>query len=70
MPKIVIRLRDEDYQKVVKTIQTNGLLDWEHETFSGSEICLGITPIGCNIIVKGYQECEIDHVFVDFCESD
>ena len=66
MPEIIIHLTDKEFEKVQNTISNNGNTDLAHETFSGTEIIISLTPFGNSLEVKGYTNCEIDNVLVEF----
>lgn len=66
MPEIIIHLTDKEFQKVQNTISHNGNTDLAHETFSGTEINIALTPFGNILEVKGYTNCEINDVLVEF----
>jgi len=66
MPEIIIHLTDKEFELVKKTISNNGKTDLEHETFSGTEIKLGLSPFGNTLDVKGYSSCEINDVLIEF----
>jgi hypothetical protein len=66
MPEIIIHLTDKEFKKVKNTISYNGKTDLEHETFSGTELKIGLTPFGNFLQVKGYITCEIENVLVEF----
>lgn len=69
MPQIIIHLTDDEFQKVIETVRYNGTTDLEEETFSGTEIIVGMCPIGHSLTVKGYRKCEIDNVGIEFKEE-
>lgn len=68
MPKIIIDLTEVEYQMIKKTINHNGKTDLDNETFSGTEIKIEMTPFGNYLTVKGYEECKIEFVGVEFRE--
>lgn len=65
MPEIIIHLTDKEFEKIQNSISHNGKTDLEHETFSGTELKIGLTPFGNFLEVKGYTNCEIDNVLVE-----
>ena len=66
MPQIIIHLDDDEFQKVQETLQQNGKIDLDNETFSGTEIKVAMSPYGNSLTLKGYQQCEIENVCVEF----
>lgn len=68
MPQITIHLTDQEYQKIQETMNHNGKTDLGNESFSGTEIRIEMTPFGNFLKIKGYKECEIDLVGVEFQE--
>lgn len=66
MPEIIIHLTDKEFLRVQNTISNNGNTDLANETFSGTELKIGLTPFGNFLEVKGYTNCEIDNVLVEF----
>lgn len=66
MPQIIIHLTDVEFRKVQEALQYNGKTDLENETFSGTEINVAMSPYGNFLTLKGYQQCEIENVSVEF----
>lgn len=68
MPQIIIDLTEEEYKKIKKTINYNKKNDLDNESFSGTEIKIEMSPFGNFLKIKGYNECEIEFVGVEFRE--
>lgn len=66
MPEIIIHLTDQEFDIVKNTISYNGRTDLEHETFSGTEINIALSPFGNTLEIKGYKNCEIEDVGIEF----
>lgn len=66
MPQIIIHLTDGEFQKALETLQYNGKIDLENETFSGTDINVAMSPYGSFLTINGYQKCEIENVWVEF----
>ena len=66
MPQIIIHLTDDEFQKIKETLRYNGKIDLDNETFSGTEIKVAMSPYGNFLTLKGYQQCEIENVSVEF----
>lgn len=66
MPQIIIDLTEEEYQKIKKTINYNKKNDLDNESFSGTEIKIEMSPFGNFLKIKGYNECEIQNVGIQF----
>jgi len=64
MPEIIIKITDEQLEKVKETLNYNGNLDLEGETFNGSSLEIDLLPFIHMMTVKGYKEEYIGDVEV------
>lgn len=65
MPEIIIKISDEQLEKIKETLNYNGSLDLSEETFNGSSIEIDLLPFIHMMKVKGYKEEYIGDVFVE-----
>ncbi|WP_312554612.1 hypothetical protein [Empedobacter brevis] len=56
MPEIIIKITEEQLEKIKETLNYNGSLDLSEETFNGSSIEIDILPFINMMTVKGYKE--------------
>lgn len=56
MPEIIIKILDEQLEKIKETLNYNGSLDLSEETFNGSSIEIDLLPFIHMMTVKGYKE--------------
>lgn len=64
MPEIIIKISDEQLEKIKETLNYNGSLDLSEETFDGSSIEIDLLPFIHMMTVKGYKEEYIGDVEV------
>lgn len=64
MPEIIIKISDEQLEKINETLNYNGSLDLSEETFNGSSIEIDLLPFIHMMTVKGYKEEYIGDVQV------
>ncbi|SFN16685.1 hypothetical protein SAMN05421738_107161 [Algoriella xinjiangensis] len=64
MPEIIIKISDEQLEKIKETLNYNGSLDLSEETFNGSSIEIDLLPFIHMMTVKGYKEEYIGDVQV------
>ncbi|MGV1000562.1 hypothetical protein ACTS9U_03885 [Empedobacter falsenii] len=64
MPEIIIKISDEQLEKINETLNYNGSLDLSEETFNGTSIQIDLLPFIHMMTVKGYKEEYIGDVQV------
>ena len=64
MPEIIIKISEEQLEKINETLNYNGTLDLSEETFNGSYIEIDLLPFIHMMTVKGYKEEYIGDVQV------
>lgn len=64
MPEIIIKISDEQLEKINETLNYNGSLDLSEETFNGTSIQIDLLPFIHMMKVKGYKEEYIGDVEV------
>ena len=69
MAKIILHLDDFQFQKLETILSNNGQTDLNNETFSGTEICVGISPYGHFLDVSGYKSESIGEISVELLKE-
>lgn len=64
MPEIIIKISDQQLEKIKETLNYNGSLDLSEETFNGSSIEIDLLPFIHMMTIKGYKEEYIGDVQV------
>jgi len=64
MPEIIIKISDQQLEKIKETLNYNGSLDLSEETFNGSSIEIDLLPFIHTMTIKGYKEEYIGDVQV------
>ena len=64
MPEIIIKISEEQLEKINETLNYNGSLDLSEETFNGTSIEIDLLPFIHMMTVKGYKEEYIGDVQV------